>query len=67
MSMKKGNQWLIYDEVNNQFHLYIGHPSRSDSTKVDVTMAVSIGMSIASGNYEAIENEKVVLYNAIKC
>ena len=55
--MKKSGQYLVYDD--GVFILYKGHPRNPYSTRIDVTMAVKIGMRIAEGRIDDIEYCKI--------
>ena len=53
MKKIKNNQYLIYED--GRFILYIGSPRNPSATRVDVTMAVKIGMHIAKEEYDEVE------------
>jgi len=40
---------------DNRVWMWLGHPYHRDSTKIDVTMAFTLGMAIASKEYDRIE------------
>jgi len=55
--MKKDNRFFIWE--GDRWMMYLGHPGRSDSQRIDVTMAVKLGMSIESKDYDSFKAETV--------
>lgn len=47
------SQYLTYED--DQFFLWLGNPRSANSTRINVTMAVQIGMRIGGGNLEGVE------------
>ncbi len=44
---------------NDNMMMYLSHPNRADSTRIDVTMAFNLGMDIALKRYDKISYENI--------